>query len=215
MSLPENQPTDTKQTKQDEEEFDYGEEFFSATKTNDENKVVRSSPFGTEEDETKQTEELEDNSINEDLASSTPGMVNDEANQPKETNDGINNASTENEEFSEQDNKETTTSEIKAMPSETDKTEDSEKNAGEIQPQNAGVNTVLSGNQESSDDEWDELQLDTQKSKLHYIRFKVNDLFSNFSILLHFIFRPIIIMNSFQIYTKFQLHAIFLNFQKI
>ena len=166
MSSSENQPADTEQN---EEEFDYGEEFFTTEKTQEQNKDEKSSSLHTDNDETNQPKESEkdintNNGINKDLAnSSTTGMEEDEASHPNETNEDVNDDNNENEEIPNEDKKET--AKIKATPSETEKAEDSEKTAGEIQTQNADINTVLNGNQELSGDEWDELQLDTQTSK--------------------------------------------------
>ena len=172
MSSPsDNQPAHTIQTKQDEEEFDYGEEFFTITKTNDENKDLSYSPQVTEDDD--QPKESEDNkttddNLNKDLENSALGTVNDEATQ--ETIVGNNK---ENEKISEEDiNKETV--QIETIPSEANNIEDFN---GDILPQVADVNTVLCGHQESSDDEWDELQLDTQKSMKEFLKFELNNFY--------------------------------------
>ena len=128
-----NQPVHTIQTKQDEEEFDYGEEFFTTTKTNDENKDLSYSPQVTEDDD--QPKESEDNKttdedINKDLENSALRTVNDEATQETKK---------ENEEISEGDNNKESV-QIETIPSEANNIEDP---SGEILPQAADVNTCL------------------------------------------------------------------------
>ena len=138
MKSPESLPdTDQpRQTKQAEEEFDYGEEYFSGTQIQH-NENLEKSFLEIEIDPAQDDRQSEktDNEVKE--FEETASKTDTNTKEPKKTEESDNISN---------------------------KTEESEKNAKEILPQTTDTETA-NGNQESSDNEWDELQLDTQKSR--------------------------------------------------